>query len=263
MAKLSEPFGTAVDPMTGELYIAEFTGRIRRVDDKGVLTTVVGPGVLMSPHDLLFQPGTRTLFIGDTFAHRVVKMDAATGKVVPFAGSGTQLAPGIGRTFHLSFDRGGQHLYVTDNEGGKVVIIDLGTNAVTSVSVGSGPRSIVVDSKMNLYVVGAGSGNTVLRKYDPTGNASTVVTGLAAPKHLAVDADDNVIIADTDSHTIRKWVPGTSAAVKIAGTGAAGTGTLGGSPEMAALNRPHGVFVDAQGRIYISDSSNGRVLRME
>ena len=95
------------------------------------------------------------------------------------------------------------------------------------------------------------------------GGGMTVVGGLSAPKHLAVDAADDVIICDTESHAIRKWVPGTNAAVKIAGTGAQGTGTLGGAPEMAAFSRPHGLTLDGQGRIYVADSNNNRVLRIE
>jgi YVTN family beta-propeller protein len=268
MAKLSVPFGTAVDPMNGDIYIAEFTGRVRRIDDKGIISTVVGTGApgpggkvtLDQPHDLLFRPGTRTLFIGDTYAKRVVKMDAATGEAVAFAGAGTQVAAGIGRTFHLAFDKSGDHLYVTDYEGGKVAVIDLATSAVNSIAVGANPRVHAVDSKGNLYVV---NNNAVMKKFDPMGGSSTAVGGLAAPKHLAIDHDDSVIICDTEVNLIRRWTPGSTTTVKIAGTGAEGTGMLGGPPEQAAFKRPHGVFVDAQGRLYIADSDNNRVLRIE
>jgi DNA-binding beta-propeller fold protein YncE len=87
--------------------------------------------------------------------------------------------------------------------------------------------------------------------------------GLAAPKHLSIDNDDNVIITDTESDTIRKYVVATKTVVKIAGSGGNGGGTLGGSPEQATLARPHGAYVDAQGRIFIADSFNNRVLRID
>jgi DNA-binding beta-propeller fold protein YncE len=270
MAKLSLPFGTAVDPMNGDIYIVEFSGHVRRIDGQGMISTVVGTGAtgpggkvtLNQPHDLLFQPGTRRLFIADTFAKRVVRMDAATGETEVFIGAGTQLLAGIGRTFHLAFDREGKRLYVTDYEGGKVAIIDMapGAGGVVNVAVGANPRAIAVDSKANLYVV---NNNAVMKKFDAMGASTTAVGGLMAPKHLTVDGADDVIICDTEVNLIRKWSPGTSAAVKIAGTGAMGTGTLGGAPEQAAFNRPHGVFVDAQGRIYIADSDNNRLLRIE
>jgi len=80
------------------------------------------------------------------------------------------------------------------------------------------------------------------------------------PKHLSIDLDDNVIIADTESNTIRKWVAATKMVVKIAG---GGTGMPGGAPESVMMNRPHGVFVDKQGRILVADSFNDRVLRIE
>jgi hypothetical protein len=133
---------------------------------------------------------------------------------------------------------------------------------MTTSKVGSSPpRVIAVDSRRNLYF---DAGNS-LKVADPMGKISDVMGsgGLNAPKHLSIDLDDNVIIADTESNTIRKWVAASKMVVKVAGTGAAGTGTLGGAPEMAQLNRPHGAFVDGQGRIWISDSFNNRVLRID
>ncbi|MEK7717497.1 MAG: hypothetical protein AAB322_07095, partial [Pseudomonadota bacterium] len=44
--------------------------------------------------------------------------------------------------------------------------------------------------------------------------------------------------------------------------GSGGGGVGGGPPEKCALSRPHGAFVDPSGAITISDSENGRVLRI-
>jgi DNA-binding beta-propeller fold protein YncE len=263
MASVPRPFGAVIDPVNGDLYIAEqTTGRIRRVDEKGMISTVLGNGAsgpggkltLRQPHNLLFQPNTRHLFVGDTFAGRVIRMDAATGEAEVFAGAGSQVAPNLGRTYCLAFDAAGKRLYVT---GGGVTIIDLETRAVSRVNTAT-PRVIAVDSKSNLYLGGGSS----LRVADPMGRISEVMGsgGLAAPKHLSVDLEDNVIITDTESDTIRKWVASTKSVVKIA---RGGSGMLGGSPEMARLARPHGAFVDGQGRMYIADSFNNRVLRIE
>jgi DNA-binding beta-propeller fold protein YncE len=82
------------------------------------------------------------------------------------------------------------------------------------------------------------------------------------PKHLCVDKDGNVLIADSDNHAIRKFLPRENKLVLVAGTGKAGK-TLSADPLRAELNQPHGVSVDEQGRIYIADSSNGRVLRVQ
>ncbi len=270
MARVAEPFGTAVDPVTGEIYIAEVGGKIRRVDPNGVISTVVGAGAagpggkftLRQPHDLLFQPGTRNLFIADTMASRVLRLDAATGEVTVFAGAGSALAGNLSRTYCLAFDREGEHLYVTNNGAGSVTVINLKSNSViASIPTGGGPRAITVDSKRNLYVVAAGA--QVMRRIDPAGKSTEVARGLAAPKKLDVDADDNVLICDTESHTILRYSPSTGMTTKIAGAGGAGSGTLDGPPERAQFGRPHGVFADKQGRIYIADSNNDRIVRIE
>jgi hypothetical protein len=256
MASTTRPFGVATDPINGDVYIAEQVGRIRRIDDKGIITTVMGTGAtgpaakigrLTQPHNLLFQPNTRNLFVGDTFASRIIKMDATTGEAMVFPGAS-------GRTYCLAFDAAGDHLYVT---GSGVTIIDLKTMETRRVNTGT-PRVIAVDSKSNLYFGGGGS----LSMADPMGKISAVMGsgGLSAPKHLSVDNDDNVIITDTESHTIRKYMIATKSVVKIAG---GGSGTLDGDPNMAKLARPHGAFMDAQGRIFIADSSHNRVLRID
>ena len=258
MASTNKPFGAVVDPLSGEVYIAEYGGhKVRKIDGAGIISTVMGAGAtgpggkitLGQPHNLLFQPGSHNLFVADTFAGRVIKMDATTGESTVFA-------TGLGTAYCLAFDPTGEHLYVTS---GGVTIIDVKTMATTKVNVAS-PRVIAVDSKKNLYLGGGAS----LQLVDPAGKISAVMGsgGLSAPKHLSIDLDDNVIIADTESNTIRKYVVATKTVVKIAG-GGAGTGTLGGSPEMAQLMRPHGAFVDGQGRIWIADSFNDRVLRID
>jgi DNA-binding beta-propeller fold protein YncE len=267
-ARLQEPFGVAVDPMTSEVYIAEYgANRIRRIDGAGMIHTVVGPGAagaaadvkLNRPHDLLFQPGTRNLFIADTFGNRVWRLDAATGDVKPFAGAGTMVAAGLRGAYCLAFDRAGKRLFVTDNGAGRIEVIDLGTMAVTSIATPS-PRVVALDSQDTLYVVQTG-GNAI-KKVDEMGRAMNLPGAVNAPKRLAVDGDDNLVIADTESSRIRKLVVKTGTIVAVAG-GAAGRGTVGGPPDQVGLNRPHGVFEDQMRRLIIADSENNRVLRIE
>jgi DNA-binding beta-propeller fold protein YncE len=263
------PFGVAVDPVARDLYVADYgDNTVRRIDASGMAATVVGPGAsgpgamvtLTRPHDVLFQPGTRNLFIADTFAGRVLRMDAATGNVTVFAGPAGKVPAG-GMTFCLAFDAAGTLLYFIASGG--ITVVDLKTETVKSTLNYANPRVIAVDSKGTLYAVkNTGTASATLQVVDATGNGTDVVGGgpLAAPKHITVDRDDNVVIADTESHTIRKYVVATKTLVLVAGTGTAGTGILDGPPAMAQLRRPHGVFVDAMSRILIADSFNGRVL---
>jgi DNA-binding beta-propeller fold protein YncE len=254
MASTNKPFGAVVDPLSGDVYIAEYGGhKVRRIDGKGIISTVMGAGAsgpgskiaLGQPHNLIFQPNSHILFVADTFAGRVIRMDATTGESEVFAS-------GLGRAYCLGFDSTGEHLYVNNGS-----IIDVKTKMMTKVGIGS-PRVIAVDSKENVYFGGGAS----LSVADPMGKISAVMGsgGLSAPKHLYADLNDDILIADTESNTIRKYVVATKSVVKIAGGGG---GMLDGDPNMAKLARPHGISVDGQGRIWIADSFNDRVLRID
>src|SRR6266704_1401384 len=83
------------------------------------------------------------------------------------------------------------------------------------------------------------------------------------PKHLCIDRDGGVLIADTENHLLRKYLPREGKIVRVAGTGKKGAAGLGGSPAEAELNQPHGVYVHSSGEIYIADSTNNRVLKIE
>src|SRR5262249_37405207 len=103
-----------------------------------------------------------------------------------------------------------------------------------------------------------------------TGKAGATGDGGAAraallngPKHLCLDRDGNVILADTENHLIRKYLPGEEKIVRVAGTGTKGTAGAGGPPDRAEWNQPHGVYVHPSGDLYIADSSNHRVLKIE
>ena len=72
-----------------------------------------------------------------------------------------------------------------------------------------------------------------------------------------------MIIADTDNQVIRKYVPKENRIVRLAGSGKSGSGGVGGPANAVELNQPHGVFVDKSGTLYIADSLNNRVLKIE
>jgi streptogramin lyase len=120
----------------------------------------------------------------------------------------------------------------------------------------SGHALRVVDTRGKIRtVVGTGKAGGV------TPATSPLEVTLNGPKHLWVDRDESVLIADTENHVIRRYSPKENKVVLVVGTGKRGA-LLNADPLKTELRQPHGVNVDAKGRIYISDSMNSRVLRL-
>jgi glucose/arabinose dehydrogenase len=77
---------------------------------------------------------------------------------------------------------------------------------------------------------------------------------LNSPKHLAIDGDDNVLIADDQNKSVRIYDPRLNTLTSILGAGAA-------EPK-CSLSRPHGVYVHTDNSIYVVDPGHHRVLRL-
>ena len=85
---------------------------------------------------------------------------------------------------------------------------------------------------------------------------------LNGPKHLCLDRDGTVLIADAENHVIRRYDPKAGLITRVAGTGKPGVAGLGGDPLQWELRRPHGVTIAPDGALYITDSYNDRVLKV-
>jgi cytochrome oxidase Cu insertion factor (SCO1/SenC/PrrC family)/DNA-binding beta-propeller fold protein YncE len=254
-----------------------------------------------SMHGLAVAPDG-DLYLADTWNNRVRKIDARTGRITTIAGTGEKGFSGdggpatqarFGGVYCLALDAGGEQLYVADLDNRRVRKIDLKSQIVATVA-GNGkrgiprdsatateaplvdPRAVAVDKRGNLYILER-SGHA-LRVVDPQGKIRTVVgTGKAGangdsgdarqatlngPKHLCIDQNGDVIIADTANHLIRRYEVASGKIVRVAGTGKRGWGSLDAAPERVDLDEPHGVAVDAAGILYIVDSNNHRILKL-
>lgn len=253
------------------------------------------------PHHLLIAPDGN-LYVADTWNSCVRRIDLKTGIISTFAGTGVKGFGGdggpankaqFGNIYCLALDPKGERLYIDDLDNKRIRMIDMKTHVVSTVA-GNGqkgvpadgadaktsplqdPRAVTVDSKGNVYICERGGHS--LRVVDPSGKIKTVAgtgvkgpcrdggealkTPMNGPKHLSVDADDNVLISDTENHTILKYIPAEGKLVRVAGTGKKGPGTAGGSPLEIGLARPHGAYMDKNGVLWISDSENNRVIKV-
>jgi hypothetical protein len=137
------------------------------------------------------------------------------------------------------------------------------------------PRGVTVDSAGNIYVADTSNGR--VRKISPDGVVSTAAGGgtsglgdggpatsasLNSPAGLALDAAGNLYIADSGSHRIRMVTPlGTIST--FAGTGTSGFSGDGASAGNATLNAPKSVAFDGAGNLYIVDSGNNRIRKVD
>ena len=265
-AQLRGPSGVAVDG-AGNLYIAdEFNHRIRKVDAAGVISTVAGDGTrgygfggyggdggpataaqLSSPEGVAAD-GAGNLYIADRFNHRIRKVDAG-GVISTVAGDGTRGYGGDGGPAVAAQLRGPSGVAV--DGAGNLYIADYFNNRIRKVDAAG-----VIST-----VAGSGEGGFGFGGYGGDGGPATAAQ-LSSPEGVAVDGYDNLYIADTDNNRIRKVDAGTGVISTVAGDGTEGFGGDGGAATAAQLFLPIDVAPDGAGNLYIADTLNHRIRRV-
>ena len=295
-AQLNLPGGLALDS-AGNLYFSEFgNSTVRMVTPQGVISTVAGTGTagyngdglataaqLNEPSGLAMD-GAGNLYIMNYGDGSLRVVNPATQAIM------TMIPPG-GYFDHLTG-------FAVDSSGGLYISLAWENFVIDNeMMVGTGdpgysgdggpasqaqlnfPTGLAVDGAGNLYI--ADSKNKVIRMVNHSGIISTVAgnansqsapcsgdgslainADLQGPGGVTVDAAGNLYISDYICGRIRKVTPAGIIST-VAGDGNMTYGGDGGPATSAHLNLPAEVVADSKGNLYIADSANFRVRKVD
>lgn len=258
-ASLKGPSELAFD-RHGNLYIADAANFVlRRVDAKTkIITTVAGirknvfTGDGIATETGLARPGGLTfdrdghLVIADTMNALLRRFDLASGRIVTIAGNGDMNFDGRenpARETGMAWPNAPRF-----NRAGDLYFCATGNNRVLRLDAKSGRISVAAGSGLNTYGGDGGPGPAAQ---------------LNQPASLAVDGAGNVFIADTQNHAVRRLDAKTGILTAVAGDGTPGFGGDGGPAVKAQINFPLGLGLDGKGNLYVVDSSNARIRKIE
>ena len=254
LATFNQPYSLQVDT-NGDVYVVDRLNYvIRKIEAiTGTISTVAGTGEsgsggdggpgnraqLREPNDC-FLDGRGGLLIADVQDQRIRLLNLASGIITTFAGNGEKERSGDGRS-----------ALEASILGARAVCMDGAGNTYIAEREGNGVR--VVDANGVMHTL-AGTG-----EFGYTGDGGPALEATwGGPKAIRCDHAGNLLVVDTENHAIRRIDTANGIVATIAG-GRLGGGGDGHGATVAAMDRPHGCDVDADGNIYIADSNNHRV----
>ena len=269
-AELNAPTGVAKDG-AGNLYIADSGHNLIRMVNaaSGQISTIAGTGTasytgdhaaataatLNTPSGVALD-GAGNLYIADTGNNAIRRVDAVTHVITTVAGNGSGL-PGFAGDGSLATSvtvllNGPQSIAV--DTAGDLYIADTNNQVIRAVSASTGVINTVAGDYFGPF--GAGFGG-----YNGDGVLATNAT-LNHPYSIAFDTAGNLFIADTVNNRIREVNAGTQVISTVAGDGTAGATGDAGQAIQAELNAPTGIALDPAGNLYISDTQNYKIRKV-
>lgn len=256
---LSNPFG--VQPAAdGSLIIASYDQHVLyRLDPSyNRLQRICGTGTagqsgkggehptnvaLNQPHEVQIDP-EGNIFVADTANHRVGKIDAATGRWSVVAGTGSAGFSGdrhraveaqLDQAYSIAID--GQDLYIADLGNHRIRHVDLGSGVIRTIC-GTGERAAPVDGQ------------------------PAITQPLAGPRSLAVDPNYLWVVL-REGNSVWKIDRRDGKIYRVAGTGVKGFSGDDGEARLAQLNGPKGITVQPGIAVYIADTENHAIRRID
>ena len=248
------------------LYICDNSNdRIRKIDQQGIITTVLGNpypvgvdcGFLRSSigdggmavdacitmPDAIFIDGRDNLYVGEKYGFRVRRVDATTGVVKTVVGTGI---PGFGEDGDI-----GLRSQINSCECGLWADPD-GTTFWSDCS----GRLRKVDGQTGIV-------STVLGGTSVGDGGLATSAFITGPNGLSVGPGGTLFIADLWGHRIRAVDPETWNIRTVAGNGARFYGGDGGAALKACLANPHDVALGLNGEVYLADTRYNRVRKVD
>ena len=254
--------------------ISTVAGSVKSANGDGVLAS---SAPLFNPQQIAID-SSGNVYIADGDAHRVRLFTASTGIITTIAGQGRNVGSSDTSTVAVNtplndptgvaLDPTGKILYIAERDNHKIKKLDLTTGLITTLAGYTGTAGWTGDNEKTLCA----DGKTV---------CGALYARLYNPQQLAVDSVGNLYVADRGNNRIRKIciaapVKSTDCAQgtisTVAGIGPAGSGdplyTIqsagdGGLATKAQLARAEGVAVDSAGNIFIADTNNNKIRRVD
>ena len=256
-AAFNQPFVCAADGKGGLLVADALNHCIRRIDGKGIVTTVAGTGkkgyagdsgpatqATMNEPYAMTVDGDGNLYIVDRLNAALRRVDGHTGIMTPLAGTGVKGFNGDGGPAEKAQFREPNDCH-RDGKGG-LLIADVADWRIRRVDLRTGNITTFAG-------VGRPTDRSKAHSSGDGGPARDAV--IAGSRAVCVDARGNTYVCEREGNVIRKIDP-SGIISTVAGTGQKGFTGDGGSALQATLNGPKGLRCDREGNLIIADCEN-------
>jgi DNA-binding beta-propeller fold protein YncE len=232
-ARFSNPVNVAFGP-DGKIYVADFdNGKIRVVTSDGTTSTLIAQKGFARPFGLAFAGSTLYVTTDNNNTGRhVIGKSGSVWKVGPGQTTATEIIDSIGMPRGIAVLSDGR-LALADYENHVIELLDPSSAQLTVLAGAFGSAGFV----------------------DAAGGAAR----FAAPTAILQRGDGKLVVVDTNNNLLRT-VGADGSVTTMAGTGQ--SGFADGAMTTGMFNKPEGITQDKNGVLYIADTGNHRVRRI-